>query len=118
MIWSIIIKQCQISIDFLSKLGSPQQILPSINSLSTKKKIIGSSTLKFYRKYSTSSANSSSLGVINNHETIKFDSLEIACEEMKFKYLGVSGVYKLTFSLWYNYNREKELIKVKSKDFI
>jgi hypothetical protein len=29
-------------------------------------------------------------------ESIKFDSLEQGCEEIKFKYLGVSGVYKLT----------------------
>lgn len=64
--------------------------------MSPKKKVIGSSTIKICRKYSTSSTNSFSLCVINNHETIKFDSLEIACEEIKFKYLGVSGVYKLT----------------------
>jgi predicted GIY-YIG superfamily endonuclease len=29
-------------------------------------------------------------------ESIKFDSLEQGCEEIKFKYIGVSGVYKLT----------------------
>lgn len=64
--------------------------------MSPKKKVIGSSTLKIFRNYSTSSTNSFSLCGINNHEPIKFDSLEIACEDIKFKYLGVSGVYKLT----------------------
>ena len=48
------------------------------------------------REYSTSSSNSSNLDGIDNNESIKFDSLEQACEEIKFKYLGVSGVYKLT----------------------
>jgi hypothetical protein len=50
------------------------------------------------RFYSTNSVDkvSSFLGNINNKELIKFDSLEQACEEIKFKYLGVSGVYKLT----------------------
>jgi len=48
------------------------------------------------REYSTSSSNSMNLDGIDNSESIKFDSLEQACEEIKFKYLGVSGVYKLT----------------------
>lgn len=48
------------------------------------------------RKYSTSSSNSFNLDGIDNTETIKFDSLEQACKEIKFKYIGVSGVYKLT----------------------
>ena len=29
------------------------------------------------------------------NESIIFDSLEQGCEEIKFKYLGVSGVYRL-----------------------
>jgi hypothetical protein len=56
--------------------------------LSPKKKIFGS----FKRHYST---NSSNLYGIDN-KSIIFDSLEQACEEIKFKYIGVSGVYKLT----------------------
>jgi len=48
------------------------------------------------RKYSTSSSNSVNLDGIDNNESIKFDSLEQACKEIKFKYIGVSGVYKLT----------------------
>ena len=31
-----------------------------------------------------------------NSECIKFDSIEQGCEQIKFQYLGVSGVYKLT----------------------
>lgn len=56
--------------------------------MSPKKKIFGS----FKRHYST---NSSNLYGIDN-KSIIFDSLEQACEEIKFKYIGVSGVYKLT----------------------
>jgi len=37
-----------------------------------------------------------SLGNIDNTEFINFDSLESACEQIKFKYIGVSGVYKLS----------------------
>lgn len=50
------------------------------------------------RSYSTSSVYKvlSEVGNINNNESIKLDSLEQACEQIKFKYLGVSGVYKLT----------------------
>jgi hypothetical protein len=60
--------------------------------LSPKNKIWGPSK----RKYSTSSSNSFNLDAIDNNETIKFDSLEQACKDIKFKYIGVSGVYKLT----------------------
>ena len=34
--------------------------------------------------------------LFNINKTIKFYSLEQACEQIKFKFLGVSGVYKLT----------------------
>jgi GIY-YIG catalytic domain len=34
------------------------------------------------------------VGDINR--SIKFDSLEQGCEQIKFKFIGVSGVYKLT----------------------
>lgn len=49
------------------------------------------------RFYSTSSVAKNKLDVDNLdiNESIKFDSLEQGCEEIKFKYLGVSGVYKL-----------------------
>lgn len=51
------------------------------------------------RSYSTSSVNKeiSEIGNIDNNESIKFDSLQEACEQIKLKYLGVSGVYKLTY---------------------
>ena len=57
--------------------------------MSPKEKNLGS----FKRHYSTNSSNL--LGVENN-KPIVFDSLEQGCEQIKFKYLGVSGVYKLT----------------------
>ena len=56
--------------------------------MSPKKKIFGS----FKRQYSTNSSNF--FGIDN--KSIIFDSLEQGCEEIKFKYIGVSGVYKLT----------------------
>ena len=50
------------------------------------------------RSYSTSSVFNtlSEVSNIDNNESIEFGSLEQACEQIKFKYLGVSGVYKLT----------------------
>ena len=50
------------------------------------------------RFYSSSSANKNWLDQDNLdiNVSIKFNSLEQGCEEIKFKYLGVSGVYKLT----------------------
>jgi GIY-YIG catalytic domain-containing protein len=50
----------------------------------------------FKRQYSTYSDNLSNLDEIGNNKPIKFDSLEQGCEQIKYKYLGVSGVYKLT----------------------
>jgi hypothetical protein len=54
--------------------------------------------MKPKRSYSTSSVNKilSEIGNIKINDSIKFDSLQEACEQIKFKYLGVSGVYKLT----------------------
>ena len=92
MIWSRLFIWWQIRVDFLSKLGSSKKLLPSNYSLSPRNKIMGLSK----REYSTSSRNSLNLNVIDNNESIKFDSLEQACQEIKFKYLGVSGVYILT----------------------
>jgi hypothetical protein len=50
------------------------------------------------RFYTTNSVNNvlSEVNNIDNNKSIFFDSLEQACEQIKFKYLGVSGVYKLT----------------------
>lgn len=53
------------------------------------------------RFYSTNSVDKNILDFrcakdnLDTVESIKFDSLEQGCEEIKFKYLGVSGVYKL-----------------------
>lgn len=49
------------------------------------------------RAYSTYSGNSSNINDTSlDNKSIKFDSLEQGCEQIKYKYLGVSGVYKLT----------------------
>lgn len=52
----------------------------------------------FKRSYSTSAVNNniSETSNIDINKSIKFDSLEQGCEQIKFKYLGVSGVYILT----------------------
>ena len=47
------------------------------------------------RFYSTLNNYLSKVDIINS-KPIKFDSLKLACEIIKFQYLGVSGVYKLT----------------------
>ena len=61
--------------------------------MSPRNKITGPSK----REYSTSSNNLSILDYIDNkNKHIFFDSLQQACEEIKFKYIGISGVYKLT----------------------
>lgn len=60
--------------------------------MSPKVKKIGLFSRRPYSTYSVKS----SIDKIDNNKSIKFDSLEQACEEIKFKYLGVSGVYKLT----------------------
>ncbi len=62
--------------------------------MSPKVKKIGS--FGSSRPYSTYSVRSSNIDEIDNNKPIKFDSLEQACEQIKFKYIGVSGVYKLT----------------------
>nr|YP_009254049.1 hypothetical protein [Hypomyces aurantius]ANC62734.1 hypothetical protein [Hypomyces aurantius] len=50
------------------------------------------------RSFSTNSADKNLSGVddININRSIKFDNLEQGCEQIKFKFIGVSGVYKLT----------------------
>ncbi|KAF2135093.1 uncharacterized protein K452DRAFT_314232 [Aplosporella prunicola CBS 121167] len=47
------------------------------------------------RQYSTQSRGSN-IDEINNQKSIEFDSLESGCEQIKFEYIGVAGVYKLT----------------------
>lgn len=86
----------QISTDNLSNLGSPKKFSSSSYNLSLK--VQNLATMMPKRSYSTSSVYKvlSEVGNINNNESIKLDSLEQACEQIKFKYLGVSGVYKLT----------------------
>jgi hypothetical protein len=34
--------------------------------------------------------------ILTIKKSIEFDSLESGCEQIKFKYIGVSGVYRLT----------------------
>ena len=64
-------------------------------------------TITSKRCYSTYSTNGApdicEVDNIDNNQSIKFDSLQQACEEIKFKFLGVSGVYKLTYK--YNPSR-------------
>lgn len=84
----------QISTDNLSNLDSPRNFSSSFYNLSLH--IQNFSAIKPKRFYSTSSIKVlSNVSNINNNESIKFDSLEQGCEQIKFKYLGVSGVYKL-----------------------
>jgi hypothetical protein len=56
--------------------------------LSPKEKNLGS----FKRHYS----NSNNLFGVENNKPMIFYSLEQGCEEIKYKFIGVSGVYKLT----------------------
>ena len=50
------------------------------------------------RQYSTyyADVSLSFIDNIDNNKSIKFDSLEQGYEQIKYKFLGVSGVYKLT----------------------
>jgi len=50
----------------------------------------------FKRSYSTNTVNNNLSETDKRSRSIKFDSLHEGCEQIKFKYLGVSGVYKLT----------------------
>lgn len=51
---------------------------------------LGGSRHQYYR--------GSNIDEINNKKkkSIVFDSLESGCEQIKFKYIGIAGVYKLT----------------------
>jgi len=60
----------------------------SNRSLSPKVIKLGGSRRQYYR--------GSNIDEINNKKSIVFDSLESGCEQIKFKYIGIAGVYKLT----------------------
>lgn len=61
----------------------------SNRSLSPKVIKLGGSRHQYYR--------GSNIDEINNKKkSIVFDSLESGCEQIKFKYIGIAGVYKLT----------------------
>lgn len=85
-----------ISTDNLSNLDSQKNFSSSSYNLSLKVKKLA--TILPKRCYSTNSIHQALCDVdsIDNNESIKFDSLEDACEQIKYKFLGVSGVYKLT----------------------
>lgn len=62
----------------------------SNRSLSPKVIKLGGSRRQYYR--------GSNIDEINNKKkkSIVFDSLESGCEQIKFKCIGIAGVYKLT----------------------
>jgi hypothetical protein len=62
--------------------------------LNPKVRNLGRISHRLYSTHSTSFNNNDEFN--NNKESIKFDSLEYACEQIKYKYIGISGVYKLT----------------------
>ena len=60
----------------------------SNRSLSPKVIKLGGSRRQYYR--------GSNIDEINKKKSIVFDSLESGCEQIKFKYIGIAGVYKFT----------------------
>lgn len=86
----------QISTDNLSHLDSPKNFRSSSYNLSLRLQNLATMVPK--RSYSTSSVYNilSEVSNIDNNQFIELDSLEQGCEQIKFKYLGISGVYKLT----------------------
>lgn len=91
MIWSTNINFVLINTIYLSKLSVTRKLCISNSSLSPKVTKLGGSR----RQYSTQSRGSN-IDEINNQKSIEFDSLESGCEQIKFEYIGVAGVYKLT----------------------
>ena len=84
----------QISANFLSQLIITPIFQVSVNSLSPKVKIFGAT---FSCLYSTHSSGSNLEDVNLNHPVpIIFPSLEKGYEQIKFQFIGVSDVYKLT----------------------
>jgi hypothetical protein len=61
-----------------------------IQNKGTSRRFYSSSTSTTFEPETTDFDN------LDNNGAIKFDSLEQGYEEIKFKYLGVSGVYRLT----------------------
>lgn len=88
----------QISTDNLSNLDSPKNFSSSSYNLSLQRQNLARITSK--RCYSSNSTNGAldlcEWDNIDNNQPIKFDSVQQACKEIRFKFLGVSGVYKLT----------------------
>jgi len=84
-----------ISTDNLSNLDSQKKFSSSSYNLSLQ--VQNFATIIPKRYYSTNYTDQVLCKVdnIDNYESIKFDSLEQGCEQIKFKFLGVSGVYKL-----------------------
>ena len=80
----------QINANFLSKLIT-RKFIVSISNLSPKVKKFGNTS----RLYSTHSK-FSNLDKIDNLQSIRFDSLSSGCEQIKYEFIGVSGVYRLT----------------------
>lgn len=62
--------------------------------MNPKVRNLGRISHRLYSTHSTGFNNNDEFN--NNKESIKFDSLEYACEQIKYKYIGISGVYKLT----------------------
>lgn len=93
MIWSLNYWWL-IRTDNLSNLDSPKKF--SSCSYSLSQQILNLSIIP-KRYYSTASVDKvlSEVSNIDSNESIKFDSLEQGCELIKFKYLGISGVYIL-----------------------
>lgn len=87
MIFIFFIKQLISIYLFLSSLGSAKSFLPSTSCLPRKVKEIAK------RPYSTPAANSSNLPDLGNNNAIKFDSLDEACEKIKYSHVGLSGGY-------------------------
>lgn len=80
----------QINANFLSKLTFTRNFIVSTSSLNLKAKKFGN-TSRLYSTYSKFS----NLDKIDNLQSIRFDSLQSGCEQIKYEYIGVSGVYKL-----------------------
>ena len=81
----------QISANFLSKLIFAQKFRVSASSLSPKVKKFG---VMASRLYSTHSIGSNIDEIDLNQKPIGFSSLEDGYEQIKYKFIGVSGVYK------------------------
>ena len=93
MIWSKYFYVKQISTKFFSKLIFSKNFRVRYSSLSPKVIKIGTMCS---RLYSTHSKCSNVNEIDLNQKPIKFSSLEDGYEQLKYEFIGVSGVYKLT----------------------